>query len=136
MVDKIDGVTYTLLKKSLNASAERNRVIAHNIANINTKGYKASKVVFEDKLKSILENKEVGLRTTHSKHINDGNTLSTLNPEIKKNESTSMRIDGNNVDIDNEMANLAANTILYNALVSQANSKISMRRYVTSEGRR
>jgi flagellar basal-body rod protein FlgB len=136
MVDKIDGVTFTLLKKSLNASAERSRVIAHNIANVNTKGFKASKVVFEDKLNSILNNESIGLKTTASNHINDGSTLSTLQSEVKKDKSTSMRIDGNNVDIDNEMTNLAANTILYNALVSQANSKISMRRYVISEGRR
>jgi flagellar basal-body rod protein FlgB len=47
-----------------------------------------------------------------------------------------MRLDGNNVDIDNEMTNLAANTILYNTLINQANSRISMRRYVINEGRR
>jgi flagellar basal-body rod protein FlgB len=43
-----------------------------------------------------------------------------------------MRLDGNNVDIDKEMAGLAENTILYNTLISQANSRISMRRYVIS----
>ncbi|GFR36145.1 hypothetical protein TCEA9_19570 [Thermobrachium celere] len=41
-----------------------------------------------------------------------------------------MRLDGNNVDIDLEMANLAANQILYNALISQANTRIAMRRNV------
>ncbi|EYE88796.1 flagellar basal body rod protein FlgB [Fervidicella metallireducens AeB] len=136
MIEKIDELNYLLLKKSLNASAERGRVIAHNIANVNTKGFKASRVVFEDKLKDAIENANVGLKTTHDKHINDGSSISTLSHDVIKDKSTSMRLDGNNVDIDNEMANLAANNILYNALISQANSRISVRRYVISEGRR
>lgn len=136
MIEKIDEINYLLLKKSLNASAERGRVIAHNIANVNTKCFKASRVVFEDKLKAAIENTDVGLKTTNVKHINDGSSISTLSHDVIKDKSTSMRLDGNNVDIDNEMANLAANNILYNALISQANSRISVRRYVISEGRR
>jgi flagellar basal-body rod protein FlgB len=46
----MENITYELLKKSLDAAALRQRVIAHNIANINTKGFKRSDVVFEEKL--------------------------------------------------------------------------------------
>jgi flagellar basal-body rod protein FlgB len=136
MIERIDEQTYLLLRKSLDASTERGRVIAHNIANVNTKGFKASKVIFEDKLNDILKNESIGLKTTNERHIDDGSTLETLNYSVEKDKTTSMRLDGNNVDIDNEMANLAANTILYNALISQVNSRIAMRRYVISEGRR
>lgn len=135
MVQKIDEMNYFLIKKSLDASTERSRVIAHNISNVNTEGYKASNVVFEEKLNTILSNESIGLKTTHTNHISDGNTISTINPEIKKNNSTSMRLDGNNVDIDSEMADMAANSILYNTLISQANSRISMRRYVISNNK-
>jgi flagellar basal-body rod protein FlgB len=65
MVQKIDEVTYMLLKKSLDASSERGRVIAHNIANVNTAGYKASEVEFEDKLKEVLNNESIGLSVTN-----------------------------------------------------------------------
>jgi flagellar basal-body rod protein FlgB len=136
MVEKIDNNTYLLIKKALDASSERTRTIAHNVANINTSGFKASRVVFEDKLGEVLRGEAVGLKTTNSKHISEGSDLSTLTHEVKKDKSTSMRLDGNNVDIDSEMTNLAANSILYNALTNQANSRISMRRYVTNEGRR
>lgn len=130
MVEKIDEISYSLLKKTLDASSERGRVIANNIANVNTKGFKASRVVFEDKLKDALENRSIDLTTTNERHIKKGNSLSNINYDVVKDKSTSMRTDGNNVDIDNEMVNLAANTILYNALINQANSRITMRRLV------
>ncbi|TDT50615.1 flagellar basal body rod protein FlgB [Fonticella tunisiensis] len=136
MVQDIDRNTYILIKKSLDASAERSRVIAHNIANINTRGFKASRVVFEEKLNEILNGENIRLKTTDSKHISNGNSISDLSYDVIKDKSTSMRLDGNNVDIDSEMTNLAANTILYNTLISQANSRIAMMRYVINEGRR
>lgn len=136
MVQNIDEISYSLIKKTLDASTERGRVIAHNIANVNTSGFKASKVVFEDKLNDILESKTVGLRVTNNKHINDGNTIDSLNPDVVRDKSTSMRADGNNVEIDNQMTELAANSILYNALINQANNRISSTRYVITGGGR
>lgn len=130
MVTRIDSISYSLIKKSLDATTERGRAISNNIANVNTPGYKAFRVNFEDKVKSVVENSSIALKTTSSKHINDGNTIETLKYETKKDKSKSMRLDGNNVDIDMEMANLAANQIMYNALISQANSRIAMRRTV------
>jgi flagellar basal-body rod protein FlgB len=116
---------YKLLKKSLDTSALRQRVTANNIANINTKGFKRSEVVFEEKL---------------SEELNKQNTnidkLESVDAEVVTDNSTSFRTDGNNVDIDREMANMAANNILYNTLISQVNTKIGIMRYVISEGRK
>ncbi|MDO6355400.1 flagellar basal body rod protein FlgB [Caloramator sp. CAR-1] len=136
MFKNIDELSYMMLKKSLDATSARDRVIAHNIANVNTKGYKAFRVVFEEKLNGVLKGERLALKVTNEKHLNDGSSIENLSYDLKKDNSSSMRLDGNNVDIDNEMANLAANAILYNALVSQANSKIAMRRFIISEGRR
>lgn len=136
MVQNIDEISYSLIKKSLNASTERGRIIAHNIANVNTAGFKASKVVFEDKLNNVLESKTVGLRVTNTKHIQDGNTIDNLKEDVVRDKTTSMRADGNNVDIDNQMTEMAANSILYNALINQANNRISSRRYVITGGGR
>lgn len=135
MVQKIDEINYYLIKKSLDASSERSRVIAHNIANVNTPGYKASHVVFEEKLNSVLSNESISLKTTHKNHIGNDNTISTITPKTVKDNSTTMRTDGNNVDIDKEMSDMAANSILYNTLISQANSRISMTRYIISNNK-
>lgn len=136
MVQNIDEISYSLIKRSLDASAERSRVIAHNIANVNTKGYKASRVIFEDKLNDVINNNALGLTVTNERHINDGSSTSNITYETVKDNSTSMKLDGNNVDIDKEMTGMATNTILYNTLITQANSRISMRRYVISGGGR
>ncbi len=135
MVQNIDEINYYLIKKSLDASTERGRVIAHNIANVNTEGYKASHVVFEEKLNEVLSGEGMSLKTTHNNHISDNGTISNITSETIKDTSTSMRLDGNNVDIDSEMADMAANSILYNTLISQANSRISMRRYIISNNK-
>ncbi len=42
--------TYNLLKKSMDASALRGKVIANNVANINTENYKKLYVTFEETL--------------------------------------------------------------------------------------
>jgi flagellar basal-body rod protein FlgB len=122
------GQVYDLIKKGLDASSLRSKVISNNIANINTKGYKRYTVAFEENLQQSIDSIE--LKTTKNQHISDGSQPG----EIKVNQdlSSSMRQDGNNVDIDNEMANQAANTMMYNALVSQVNSRIALQRYVVS----
>ena len=134
MISKIDELTYSLLKTSLNTTAERSRVISNNLANSTTKGYKAYRVNFEENLTNLLQNDNISLATTHQNHMQDESAQKGYT--IERDNSTSMRLDGNNVDVDNEMTNLAANTILYDTLISQANSRISMRRYIISEGKR
>jgi flagellar basal-body rod protein FlgB len=123
---------YDLLKKGLNASSMRSKAISNNIANINTKGYKKYSVSFEENLQQSIDH--INLKTTESKHINDGAEAGEV--KLQQDLSSSMREDGNNVDIDNEMANQAANNLMYNALITQVNSKIALQRYIVNEGRR
>jgi len=128
----VDDLTSNLLKISLTASAKRTSVIAHNIANAETAGFKASKVIFEDNLKKALKNQTTSLTTTNSKHI--GMNTSEKLIEVKTDTSTAMNEDGNNVDVDLQMTNLAANYILYSTLISQINSRLSMTHYVIKGG--
>lgn len=123
---------YDLLKKGLDASSMRSKAISNNIANINTKGYKKYLVSFEENLQQSIDH--INLKTTESKHINDGAEPGEV--KLEQDLSSSMREDGNNVDIDNEMANQAANNLMYNALITQVNSKIALQRYIVNEGRR
>lgn len=123
---------YDLLKKGLEASSTRSKVIANNIANINTKGYKRYSVSFEESLQQSMDN--LSLKTTEDKHIQNG--MEPGEVKVEQDLSSSMREDGNNVDIDSEMANQAANNLMYNALITQVNSKLAMERYVVNEGRR
>lgn len=113
---------YNLLKQGLKASNTRAKVIANNIANINTKGYKKFSVVFEENLKN--ENLSINLKRTNDKHIS-GDDRTDGNISIEQEKGTSMRNDGNNVDLDIEKVNQAANTLKYNALVTRMSGKIN-----------
>lgn len=124
--------TLQLIKYGLDASAMRDKVIANNMANINTKNYKKSYVSFEENLANA--NEDFQLKQTKSAHLN-GNANDSL-ISVKQDKSTSMRTDGNNVDMDLEKVNQAANTLMYNALITQANSKLNMTKSVISGGNR
>lgn len=121
-----DQLVYNLLKKGLDASSLRSSAISNNLANINTKGYKRQYVSFEESLKENIDN--LNLKTEDDKHIQEGSEYGEIKTAVDK--SSSMREDGNNVDPENEMANEAANTLMYNALITQTNSRLSMERYV------
>lgn len=126
--------TMRLINKALNAATYRNEAISNNIANVNTRNYKANRVQFEEELRGAMSGLKGKLHTTHSNHINVTRSIEDIEPEMVKDTTTSMRSDGNNVDIDIENANLAANQLLYNTLIQQASKKISVLRYVISEG--
>ena len=126
-----NGDTYSLLKKSMEASALRSKVSSNNIANINTKNYKGLYVTFEETLKDNMAADT--LKTDNSKDIGANGSNGEIS--VNRDKITSARQDGNNVDIDLEMTNQAANTLMYAALVSQVNSKISLTSYVIGGGK-
>ena len=122
--------TMQLLRAGLDASALRGKVIANNMANINTENYKRSYVSFEENLKSEVD--KFALKKTNEKHLSG--TLGDSLIDIKVDNGTSMRTDGNNVDLDLEKVDQAANSLMYNALITQANSKLNMTKSVISGG--
>lgn len=126
----VDSGTYTfqLIKSALDTSDLRGKAIANNIANINTKGYKRINVTFEETLGDVSGD----LRKTGTTKLS-GDKVGKI--AFERDNSTSMRADGNNVDIEIEKTNQAANTLMYNALISKANGKLSMQKYVISGGR-
>lgn len=120
----LDKKVYGLLKQGLNASSLRSKISANNIANINTRGFKKQYVTFEESLKGSQDR----LKVTDERHINIGSATGEVT--VKRDTSNSMREDGNNVDIENEMVNQAANNLMYNALVTQVNNRMTITKYI------
>lgn len=116
-----------MLRNALDASSMRQDAISNNIANVNTPGYKAQKVEFENLLDQAMSGN--GMQRTHDRHFGVAG-LNGVQPQTVRREGTSIRDDGNNVDVDLEMSELAANNIYYNALSTQLSSKYSMVRSV------
>ncbi|MDR5586507.1 MULTISPECIES: flagellar basal body rod protein FlgB [Clostridium] len=116
--------TYNLIKDGLKASNARSKAIANNMANINTKGYKKFNVIFEENLKNGSDTKDLSLKITNSRHLRGNNDLNG-DIEVVREENTSMRTDDNNVDLELEKVNQAANTLKYNALITKLNGKFN-----------
>ncbi|MGI6606284.1 MAG: flagellar basal body rod protein FlgB [Peptococcia bacterium] len=123
----------TLLEKAMNGSALQHSVLANNIANVNTPGYKRGEVNFRSCFDEALDNR-LGLETTSPLHLNRLNQKNSR--EIVIDTQTTLRNDGNNVDIDVELATMAENNIYFNSLAQLLSSQLSMLRQAIAEGRR
>ncbi|NQS75776.1 MAG: flagellar basal body rod protein FlgB [Peptococcaceae bacterium] len=123
------------LQKGLDAGALRQRTIANNIANVNTPGFKKSTVAFESLLKKAWGAEATNLKATHPRHLCRAVQLKEVQPRLHRDGSTFMRTDGNNVDIDEEMTNLAANGIQYQLLGRELSERFSLLRCVITGGK-
>lgn len=124
---KLFDVTYSALDRALGAAGLRQQVLANNLANVNTPGFKRSDVNFDDALAKAIDG---------SSSADDSARVLDLEPSISVDSSTTMRADGNNVDVDREMASLAENNVRYNALVQIAAKRLKMLEMIVSDGRR
>lgn len=119
--------TFRTLDLALGAAGKRQEVLANNLANVNTPGYKRLDVNFDAELAKALDAKRSG---------DDGDAISSLRPTVSADASAiSVRADGNSVDVDQEMAFLAENNIRYNALVQLSAKKLEGLKYVIADGR-
>ena len=76
-------------------------------------------------MKAALDDSAFDTKVTRDKHIRfSGGDPSEVQPAVVQDSSTTMRMDENNVDIDQQMTDLAKNTIWYNTLVTQMNGEM------------
>lgn len=116
MFNEITGTsTFNLLAKGLETSAIRNRVIANNIANVNTPRFKRQIISFEEEMAKVFDGKvELVGKRTDDRHIPiDQINYLDVKPVTITDRAHVMRNDKNNVDIDVEMSDLAKNTMTY-----------------------
>lgn len=127
------GGTISKLEQGLNYASLKNQTISNNIANIDTPNYKAKKVAFQNVFKTEL-NKTFQANRTHEKHV-DFSSNSSGGLKITQDNTTSYNHNGNNVDIDKEMTDLAKNQIYYEALIDRMNGKFKSMENVIRGGR-
>ena len=127
----------TVLVKQMDACAMRQQVIANNIANVNTPGFKKSTVNFQQQLRAALGNSSMEIKATNKRHIAGGspNKLEGLSPRVDRVDGTSMKAGQNNVDLDEEMVNLTANTLMYQFAARVKSDRANSLSYVIKGGR-
>lgn len=108
-----NNTTFTMLKKGVEGTNRRHEAISNNLANVDTPNYQRATVHFEDALKRArLGTGFVGL-TNDRRHfqISGAMMLGMVHPKVVIDNNTRFRPDRNNVNIDQEAAALAKNTM-------------------------
>ncbi len=113
--------SFTTLEKALDFSSRKQKVISSNIANADTPNYKARDVSFKQMLEEETA-RGFEAKRTNDKHIAFRSTEQSEQAVYVKN-NRSYNHNGNSVDLDKEMSELATNQIYYNALTDRINSK-------------
>lgn len=118
MSNVIDDRAIRTLRYALDGLSLRQRAVANNVANLNTPGYKAVRVSFEGELQRYVERSTTGPRGAAS--------VEPPPVSVTSDASKSMRLDGNSVDLDWEMAQLAETVIKYNTVSELVSLKLSI----------
>ncbi|BAS27494.1 flagellar basal body rod protein FlgB [Limnochorda pilosa] len=124
-------VTERFLGARLDQLLLKQRVVAENIANANTPGYKRKDVTFPAELERA--GARLPVWRTHPEHLPV--SAPEGGPRVVVDSTTVMRNDINNVDVEKETASLAQAQILYNALVEQLNRGYKRISLAVREGR-
>ncbi len=131
--------TTDLLERALDTESLRRRVISNNIANVDVPHFRRSEVNFESNLRRAIRDREnpdnqLPAAMTEERHMPffTPQDIRGVRPRINLDYATTMRNDGNNVDIEKEEVDAAKNLMRYNAFVTSISNnfkllKISMR---------
>ena len=109
-----------VLDRASDASWTRNEIIANNIANVDTPGYKRQDLNFEDELERALGNSRYRSMDQKVSSLKDKHLKARV---VNDYSNFSYRTDKNNVDIDTENVTLAANQVKYQGLMAGLNSE-------------
>lgn len=113
MIDSTGSVIYA----ALNGLAARQRVIANNVANVETPGFIAGRVSFEDSLRAAIADGDAGETSVATRRSAD-----PVNPN------------GNNVSLDNEVVSLTRTDLTYQLMIQALNHKFGLLRTAIGRG--
>ncbi len=108
------------LTESLKGLSKRNDLIAGNIANIETPGYKAKDIDFESTLKRHLTENSNGVSEVQP--LNSSFNKFTIRNKVGLHED----INGNNVDIDKEMVAMTENKMKYDLVIEALKAEFKL----------
>lgn len=119
------GNTISMAERSLDFLWQKQQVISNNIANVDTPGYKAQYVTFEDTFSSRLK---AAANSGNSESVQEA--ISGASSQVHKTGNESARADGNNVNLDTENVELTRTALQYQYLLSTINNDITRYRTV------
>jgi len=130
-MDWLNNNSMLLAQRVLDVSWAKQTVALDNIANIDTPGFKAKYVLFEDELRSKLSRFE-GRERVRNSEIREA--IMDARMRVKTSDEESIRADGNNVNLDVEQLEVVRNTYQYQFALRQISDQFTRLR-IAIEGR-
>lgn len=133
----VNDKTLQALAAGLKFREMRQEIISSNVANAETPGYKAKRLEFEKALARALDvDGHLTMKVEDGKHFNTGGGgFENLEPQIYEDPNGVVNESGNTVNREDEMARMAQNKIMYDALVQLTNKKLGMKKYILNSER-
>jgi flagellar basal-body rod protein FlgB len=133
------GQTVGMLKNAMDGAGTAHSVIANNIANVNTPNFRRSDVSFKEALAateaSAPDPEQLEMITTDARHMDASGSPApeTFSVTTTVDTDQQMRIDGSNVDVDQEMAKLSLNSAYAQTMGQLLQNQYSRMRQVIQE---
>lgn len=124
--------TVAMAHRALDYHARRQNILASNLANVDTPGFRALEIVRRPGEDSF---GKLALARTRSDHLRRLDAKGVAGEEILEDPTATVGIDGNAVALEREMAKLAANDLRYHAVAGMVRRKLGELRYVANDGR-
>ena len=116
----LDNLGFQAMQSSLDALWLKQKLISHNLANVETPGFKAKEVSFQDALEN-------------ARNESSDSGPYRFQATVSSDETTSSRPDGNNVDLDKENLELFDTYLQAVAIYQKMSGQISDVRYVINQ---
>ena len=127
-------VTLDAMENYMTRLSKRQQVVASNIANIDTPGYKTQDISFHATMEELLSGPASGMKHTRPEHLEEWSFV-TSEPQVFEVGGLPMRPDQNNVDIDREMLKLGETSFGYSMMAQLLRSKFRTIGSSINEGR-
>ena len=134
---RIFSQTVSILEKALDLRSKKHNVIASNIANMDTPDYKAFDLIIEKELQKVTgKGNSISLNKTNKAHMQSQRSKADgVSVQVDDTQGLSLRGDGNTVDIDKQMGNMAENTLMYKAAAQMIQRKFQGLKSVIQGGK-
>ncbi len=128
--------TSNLLVKTAQLRSQKAEVIAGNIANLDTPGYRARNFEFAEQLRqaSGISRNSPTMTATHINHLGRMSTINSMHGNVTIKDNSLGGLDGNSVNLDQEMADQAINDGAYSRALQMLKSKMAILKNAIVEG--
>ena len=121
LLNRLDS-DLAFVQQALKLRAQRQAVLAANLANADTPNYKARDLDFASALKGMLGSGPLPLTRTAPAHLPAASATSGLAASLRYRGAVQPSLDGNTVDPNLERAHFADNALHYQFLLERASS--------------